>query len=230
MIISPGYREMLLSGMSVTLALSLGALALALVLGLIMASAKQSGNRLLAAVATAYTTVVRGIPDIALMLLLYYSLQIWLNQLTDALGWSQIDIDPFAAGIIALGVIYGAYFTETFRGAFLSVSPGQIEAGLAYGLTRWSCFRLILFPQMMRFALPGIANNWLVMVKATALVSIIGLSDITKGAQDAGRGSGKMLFFLCVAAAFYLAVTSISGALIHWLNKRYSVGVHEVEL
>lgn len=221
---------MLLDGMSSTLELSLSALALAVLLGLIMACAKQSGKRLLAVVATIYTTVIRGIPDIALMLLIFYSLQIWLNNLTDALGMSQIDINPFGAGIVALGLIYGAYFTETFRGAFMSVSPGQLEAGRAYGLSRWACFRLILFPQMMRFALPGIANNWLVMVKATALVSIVGLSDVTKGAQDAGRGSGQMLFYLGIAAVFYLAVTSVSGLVVHWLTKKYSVGVRGAEL
>lgn len=225
-----GYGGMLFDGMLMTLKLSLSALILSLLLGLAMAAAKQSGNWLLTSIATVYTTVIRGIPDVALMLLIFYSLQIWLNGLTDWIGIAQIDIDPFGAGVVALGLIYGAYFTETFRGAFMAVPHGQIEAGLAYGLTRWSCFSRILFPQMMRFALPGIANNWLVMVKATALVSIVGLSDITGGAQDAGKASGRMLFYLCVAAVFYLAVTSISGVVIHWLNRRYSAGVREAEV
>ncbi|MBZ4275396.1 ABC transporter permease subunit, partial [Mycobacterium tuberculosis] len=83
---------------------------------------------------------------------------IWLNMATDALGWDQIDIDPFLAGVLVLGFIYGAYFTETFRGAFLSVPRGQLEAGSAYGMTNWQVFTRIMFPQMMRFALPGIGN------------------------------------------------------------------------
>ncbi|NTJ11621.1 ABC transporter permease [Rhizobium lusitanum] len=226
--IGAGYRDMLLSGMSTTLLLSLSALLLALVIGLIMAVLKQFGGRFIGGVATLYTTVIRGIPDIALMLLLYYSLQIWLNNFTDWLGWEQIEISPFGAGVIALGFIFGAYFTETFRGAFMAVSAGQLEAGLAYGLTRRACFSRILFPQMMRFALPGIANNWLVMVKATALVSLVGLSDITRAAQDAGRGSGKILLFLFISAAFYLAVTTISSIAIHFLSRRYSAGVQEL--
>ena len=109
------------------------------------------------------------------------------ERLTDLLGGDQIDIDPFLAGILVLGFIYGAYFTETFRGAFLSVPRGQLEAGAAYGMTSWQTFSRIMFPQMMRFALPGIGNNWQVMVKATALVSIIGLADVVKASQDAGR-------------------------------------------
>jgi histidine transport system permease protein len=230
MLIPTGYLEMLLEGMLVTVHLSLGALLLAVVLGMVMASAKLSRSRFLVTVATLYTTVLRSIPDLVQLLLVFFSLQIWLNSLTDELGIRQINIEPFTAGILALGLIYGAYFTETFRGAFLSVPLGQIEAGNAYGLTGWQTFRLIRFPQMMRFALPGIANNWLVLVKSTALVSIIGLSDLTSAAQDAGRGSGNMLLYLCLAGGFYLAVTSISGIVVHLLQKRYSAGVREAEL
>lgn len=220
---------MLLDGMLVTLQLSLGALVIALFIGLVMAVAKRSGSKILVGVSTCYTTLIRGVPDLALMLLIFFSLQIWLNDVTDTLGFQQIDLDPFSSGMIALGLIYGAYFTETFRGALMAVAPGQVEAARAYGFSAWASFRLVEFPQMMRFALPGLANNWLVMVKATALVSIVGLSDVTKGAQDAGRGSGDMLFYLCVAASFYLAVTSVSGIAIYFLRKRYSTGTSEVE-
>lgn len=225
-----GYRGLLLDGMAVTLQLSCAALVIAIIIGLAMAAAKQSGSRVLAIVAGCYTTIIRGVPDLALMLLIFFSLQIGLNRLTDALGVSQWDIDPFTAGVVAIGLIYGAYFTETFRGAMLAVAPGQMEAAKAYGLTGWASFRLILFPQLMRFALPGVANNWLVMVKATALVSMVGLSDITKGAQDAGKGSGHMLPYLCTAAAFYLLVTGVSGLVLFWLKKRYSTGVREAEV
>ena len=142
---------------------------------------------------------MRGVPDLVLMLLLFYSIQIWLNDLTDLLGWDQIDIDPFVAGVAVLGFIYGAYFTETFRGAFLAVPRGQLEAGAAYGMTPWQVFSRIMFPQMMRFALPGIGNNWQVMVKATALVSIIGLADVVKASQDAGKGTLRFFFFTLLA-------------------------------
>lgn len=230
MFIPDGYQAMLLSGMRMTLSLSLSALALALSLGLIVAVARQFGGKIAQALSAVYATVMRGTPDIAMMLLLYYSLQIWLNDLTDALGVGQIEISPFGAGAIVLGVMYGAYFSETFRGAFMAVHKGQIEAGLAYGLTRWGCFRLILFPQMMRFALPGIANNWLVMVKATAVVSLVGLSDITRAAMDAGRGSGQTMLYLLICAGFYLLVSSVSIGIIHLLNRKYSTGLREAAL
>lgn len=230
MLITDGIRDMLWSGMTLTLELTLGSLVIAMIIGLVMAFAKESNTRVLSRFATLYTTLVRGIPDLALMLLIFYSLQIWLNALTDLLGVSQIDIDPFSAGLAALGLIYGAYFTETFRGAFLGMAAGQMEAARAYGLGRWACLRHVLFPQMMRLALPGLANNWLVMLKATSIVSIVGLSDITKRAQDAGKGSGDMLLYLCIAAGFYLAVTSVSSLFIIWLNRRYSQGTQEVRL
>ncbi|MFC0280010.1 ABC transporter permease [Falsigemmobacter intermedius] len=230
MAIPAGYRDMLLSGMFTTLTLALSALALALCLGLLVALARQSGGHIARTLAGTYATVMRGTPDIAMMLLLYFSLQIWLNMATDALGIGQIEISPFGAGAIVLGVIYGAYFSETFRGAFMAVPKGQIEAGLAYGLTRAACFRHILFPQMMRFALPGMANNWLVMVKATAVVSLVGLPDITRAAINAGKGSGQVMFYLLICAGFYLIVTALSTLLIAWLNRRYSVGVREVAL
>lgn len=224
------YSGVLLDGVIVTLKLSLSALILCVVLGLLAASAKLSSNWLLRSIGTLYTTLIRSIPDLVLLLLLFYSVQIWLNNLTDFLGWKSIGIDPMLAGIIALGVIYGAYFAETFRGAFISVPVGQIEAGRAYGLTSWQRFRLIMFPQMMRFALPGLGNNWLILVKSTALVSIIGLADVVKAAQDIGKSTSKLFFFLIAAAMLYLVITSVSSLIFAWLERRYAVGLREPTL
>jgi histidine transport system permease protein len=225
-----GYGPLILAGTWQTVKLSLLSLTLAFALGLVGASAKLSKNPISKGVGTVYTTLVRGVPDLVLMLLLFYSIQIWLNNLTDLLGWDEIDIDPFVAGVIVLGFIYGAYFTETFRGAFLSVPRGQLEAGAAFGMTSWQTFSRIMFPQMMRFALPGIGNNWQVMVKATALVSIIGLADVVKATQDAGKGTLRFFFFTLIAGAIYLAITTISNLVLLWLEKRYSIGVRKAEL
>ena len=225
-----GYGPVLLAGTVQTIQLSLLSLLVSFVLGLIGAGAKLSGNRLAVGIATGYTTLIRGVPDLVLMLLLFFSLQIWLNQLTDWLGLDTIDIDPFFAGVLTIGFIYGAYFTETFRGAFLSVPRGQIEAAVAYGMSRPQIFRRILFPQMMRFALPGIGNNWQVLVKATALVSIIGLADVVKAAQDAGKGTLQFFQFTLIAAAIYLAITTVSNLVLIWLERRYSIGVRKAEL
>ncbi len=225
-----GFGPLLLSGTWMTIQLALLSLLLSVIIGLIGASSKLSSIRILRYIATAYTTLIRSVPDLVIMLLLFYSLQLGLNQITEALQMDQIDINPFVAGVITLAFIYGAYFTETFRGAFQSVPRGQIEAAMAYGMTPWQVFHRVLFPQMMRFALPGIGNNWQVLIKATALVSIIGLTDIVKITQDAGRSTMQLFFFSIVAAAIYLAITTVSNLILMWLERRYSAGVRKGQL
>jgi len=222
-----GFGPLLLQGTWMTIKLSFLCLLLSVVLGLIGASAKLSRSALLRVPAQAYTTLIRGVPDLVLMLLIFYSLQTWLTQLTSALGWDYIEINPFSAGVITLGFIYGAYFTETFRGAILAVPRGQMEAATAYGLTRAQRFRFVLFPQMMRFALPGIGNNWMVILKATALVSIIGLADLVKVAQDAGKTTYQLFFFLVLAALIYLVITTASNYVLRRLEILYAAGTRE---
>lgn len=225
-----GYGPLLLSGTWMTIQLALLSLLLSVIIGLIGASSKLSNIKALRYIATTYTTLIRSVPDLVIMLLLFYSLQLGLNQITEALQMDQIDINPFVAGVITLAFIYGAYFTETFRGAFQSVPRGQIEAAMAYGMTPWQVFHRVLFPQMMRFALPGIGNNWQVLIKATALVSIIGLTDIVKITQDAGRSTMQLFFFSIIAAAIYLAITTVSNLILIWLERHYSAGVRKGQL
>lgn len=222
-----GFGPLLLQGSWMTVKLSFLCLLVSVGLGLIGASAKLSKSALLRVPAQAYTTVIRGVPDLVLMLLIFYSLQTWLTSLTEALGWDYIEINPFSAGVITLGFIYGAYFTETFRGAILAVPRGQMEAATAYGLTRTQRFRLVVFPQMMRFALPGIGNNWMVILKATALVSIIGLADLVKVAQDAGKSSYQLFFFLILAALIYLVITTVSNYVLRRMEIFYAAGTRE---
>ncbi|KIH82163.1 ABC transporter permease [Pseudomonas batumici] len=222
-----GFGPILLEGTWMTVQLSILSLLVSVLLGLIGASAKLSSITLFRIPAQLYTTLIRGVPDLVLMLLIFYSLQTWLSTLTDAMDWDYIEIDPFAAGVITLGFIYGAYFTETFRGAILAVPRGQLEAATAYGLTRAQRFRFVIFPQMMRFALPGIGNNWMVILKATALVSIIGLADLVKAAQDAGKSTYQLFYFLVLAALIYLLITSASNYVLRWLERRYAAGARE---
>jgi len=224
-----GFGPLLLQGTWMTIKLGILSLLVSIVLGLIGASSKLSKLRVLRIPAQIYTTLIRGVPDLVLMLLIFYSLQTWLTGLTEAMDWEYIEIDPFAAGVITLGFIYGAYFTETFRGAILSVPRGQVEAATAYGLKRFQRFRYVVFPQMMRFALPGIGNNWMVMLKATALVSIIGLADLVKAAQDAGKSTYQLFYFLVVAALIYLLITSASNFALRWAERRYAAGSREAQ-
>jgi len=225
-----GFSEVILKGALVTLELAIASVVLAVVIGLAGAGAKLSRNRPLAWLFEGYTTLIRGVPDLVLMLLIFYGLQMLLNVITDALGLEQFDIDPMAAGIVTLGFIYGAYFTETFRGAYLAVPKGHIEASTAFGFTSSQTFRRILFPAMMRYALPGIGNNWQVILKATALVSLLGLEDVVKATQLAGKSTWQPLYFALVAGGIYLVFTTVSAGILLWLERRYSVGVKRAEL
>ncbi len=222
-----GFGPLLLQGTWMTVKLSVLSLAVSVVLGLLGASAKLSSLPFVRIPAQLYTTLIRGVPDLVLMLLIFYSLQTWLTGFTDFMEWEYLEIDPFSAGVITLGFIYGAYFTETFRGAILAVPRGQLEAATAFGLKRGQRFRYVTFPQMMRFALPGIGNNWMVMLKATALVSIIGLADLVKAAQDAGKSTYQLFYFLVLAALIYLLITSASNFVLRRLERRYAAGSRE---
>ncbi|MBK6638805.1 MAG: ABC transporter permease [Rhodocyclaceae bacterium] len=224
-----GYGPAILDGAWVTLRLALLSLCLAFAAGLAGAAAKLSGTRILVWPATAYSTLFRGVPDLVMMLIVFYGGQVMVNQVTDALEWDYVDLSPFIAGVLTIGVIFGAYFTETFRGAFLAVPAGQMEAGRAYGMTSLQVFMRILFPQMLRHALPGIGNNWLVLVKSTAIVSMIGLADMNFVADQAGRTTHQPFLFYMVVCLLYLCVTSVSSWTLHRLERRYSVGVRQAE-
>lgn len=225
-----GFSQVILKGAIVTLELALSSVILAVLIGLLGAAGKLSRNRLLALLFEAYTTLIRGVPDLVLMLLIFYGLQIALNTVTDALGLAQFDIDPMVAGIITLGFIYGAYFTETFRGAFMAVPKGHVEAATAFGFTNAQTFRRILFPAMMRFALPGIGNNWQVILKATALVSLLGLEDVVKATQLAGKSTWEPFYFAIVCGVIYLVFTTASNGVLLLLERRYTVGVKRADL
>lgn len=226
-----GYFLTILEGAALTVAVSLASLLLAILLGLAGASAKLSGRKPLVAAATLYTTLVRGIPELVLMLLIFYGGTIGLNNLMEALGSEQtLDIDPFAAGVITIGFIYGAYMTETFRGAILAVPKGQMEAAWAFGMGPLRTFWRITLPQMIRYALPGFTNNWLVLIKATALVSLIGLQDMTYRAKQASSATREPFTFLLFAAGLFLLYTWVSLWVLRRVEARYSLGTKRGQL
>lgn len=225
------YLPYVLEGVGLTLSVAIGALILSTLLGIVAAAARLSSHPLPRGIATAYATLIRGVPDLVLMLLIFYGGQIALNAVVQRLGWGgetgSIDVDPFVAGTITIGFIYGAYFAETFRGAMLSVPVGQSEAALACGLSRAQTLVRIVLPQMIRHALPGFTNNWLVLVKSTALVSVIGLTDLMYRAKQAGAASRAAFFYFVVAAAIYLAITSISLLALRAIEHRHHRGVRQ---
>ncbi len=221
-----GYGPSILDGTLVTITISLASLAISMLLGIIGALSKLSGFKPLQFGAQAYTTIIRGIPDLVLMLLVFFGGQVLVNQVGPMLGYDEyIDINPFVAGVSTIGFIFGAYMTETFRGAILAVNKGQLEAGNAYGMNRFQVFRRILMPQMVRHALPGFGNVWLVLIKTTALVSIIGLDDMVRKAALAAGATRMPFTFYAVVAFNYLVITTISIFILKWLDTRYSTGV-----
>lgn len=237
------YLGILLDGAWLTIQVALLSLLLAVFLGLLGALAKLSHSVFFKGIATLYTTIIRGIPDLILMLLIFfggqvlvnnfsYSLNEWINRMASGFDptheWTAylpdyINISPYVAGIITIGFIFGAYMAETFRGAFLAVEKGQLEAATAYGMNKYKLFVRVMFPQMMRHALPGIGNNWLVLLKTTALVSVIGLQDMVKIAGDAGGSTQQPFTFYIAIALIFLFFTSVSSLLFRWAERKYTI-------
>ncbi|MDO4776002.1 MAG: ABC transporter permease subunit [Cardiobacteriaceae bacterium] len=223
------YQDRLLEGAKLSVALALCSLAVSLVVGIVVCLAKMSKNPWLRLPATGYTTIVRGIPDLVQLFLLYYGGQYLLNALSKAYGWGRLDMNPFITGVLAIGMIFGAYMAESFRGGFLAIPKGQIEAARAYGMRPGTIFWRISRPQMLRYALPSIGNNWLVLMKSTALVSLIQLQDLVFIANTSARTAQKKdlfagFWFYGAVAVFFLLLTTISIAVLWWLKRRYSTG------
>lgn len=220
-----GYLPFVLKGMLLTIEVALLSLVISVVLGMIGAVAKLSNSRIARFLAGIYTTLIRGVPDLVLMTMIFFGGQIMINNIGDKLGLEYIDISPFFAGTITIGFILGAYMAETFRGGIMAVSKGEIEAGKAYGMTPAQVFFRITFPAMVRHALPGFGNNWLVLAKTTALVSVIGLHDMVYNAGQAGGATRQPFTFYLLVAFLFLIITAVSDVGIRWLDRRYSVGV-----
>lgn len=226
-----GFLPSILQGGLITLSVALSSLAIAVVLGMLGASMKLSRSRTLKITSNIYTTVIRGVPDMVLMLLVFYGGQMAINRAAPWFGFDDyIDINPFIAGVATIGFIFGAYLTETFRGAIMAVPSGQREAAIAYGMNARQVFVRIVLPQMVRFAIPAFSNNWLVLVKSTALVSVIGLGDMMQRAGLAAGATREPFTFFATVAVLYLAITTVSILLLQALERRYSLGVRVATL
>jgi len=220
------YQDQLLAGTWVTIQLAIFSLLMAVFFGLIGAWAKLSSNRAAQRVAAGYTTIVRGVPDLVLILLVFYGGQQLVNSFGAFTGlWGYVEINQFASGVGTIGIVFGGYMTETFRGAIIAIPKGQIEAGVACGMSRALVFRRIIWPQMVRYALPGFSNNWLVQIKSTALVSVIGLQDVVYNGFVAGRSTRQLFTFMFAVLIIYLALTAVSDLALRWLDRKYSKGL-----
>jgi His/Glu/Gln/Arg/opine family amino acid ABC transporter permease subunit len=194
----------------VTIGVAVCSLVLGLVLGLAGAGALLRGRGALCAVTRAIGTAIRGVPELLTVITIYYGGQVAMNNLANYLGASPIDVDPFIAGALALGLVFGSYAMDVFAGAVLAVDRGQTEAASSLGLTRWQLFRLVVFPQSLRIALPGLSNLWLVLIKQTALIAAIALNEIMQTSANAVSVTKEPFEYFAFACFVYLVLTTAS--------------------
>ena len=212
-----------------TLGVGAGALMVAIVFGLIGAAGKLSHRWAAQKLAFLYTTLVRGIPELVLIIVLYYGIPTLVQTIVRvSVPGFRLDFNPVVTAIVVIGLIYGAFMTEVFRGAFLAVPNGQMEAARAFGMSRFKTFWRIHMPQMWRFALPGIGNVWMVLIKATALVSVIGLHDTLYWSEKAGEALHEPFKFFLIAAMIFLGITFISEQVFRFAESRAQRGVQKV--
>ncbi|WP_213308082.1 ABC transporter permease [Paraburkholderia sacchari] len=216
-----GWGAALLQGALVTLEISFGAFAVGLLLGLAGAAAKLSGVRTLERIANTYTTLCRAVPELLLILLLYYAGTDAVNLLMRAIGVGDVSVNGFAAAVTVLGIVQGAYAAEIIRGAVLAIPYGQIEAGRAFGARPALVFRRVILPAMAPYALAGFANLWLILVKDSALISVVGYSELLYTAKQAAGSTREYLHYYLMVAAVYFAITTVSGAFFREIERRF---------
>ncbi len=220
------YMPLLLRGAVTTLSLALAALVMATALGALGAWGKVAGGRIARGLVFAYTTIVRGVPDLVLILLIYFGGQRLINVAAKSVGLDYVELSKFWAGVAAIGFIYGAYLTETFRGAYMTVHGGQREAAMSLGMRPLQVLRAVTLPQLIRFALPGYANVWQVLIKSTAVVSVIGLEDLVGLANDAGKSVREPFLFFAAVFVMYLFFTWVSQSIFNAAERRYALKEH----
>jgi His/Glu/Gln/Arg/opine family amino acid ABC transporter permease subunit len=222
-----GYGDEFLRGAFLTIQLSVCSYIVAFLLGLLGAGAKLSGNKILYRIGDLYTTLVRAVPELLLIILIFYAGGSAIKALLLNIGLvgENFQVNAFAAVVVALGLIYGAYLTDVLRGAIQAIPKGQTEAARAYGMHAPMRFRRIIFPQMIRFAIPGMGNQWLNITKDSALVSVVGAFELVSAAKSAASQTKEYLFFYSVGAACFLMLTIVSMIVLQHIERRASRGV-----
>jgi polar amino acid transport system permease protein len=220
-----GFGAQLALGALMTVRLAFAALALGLALGLLGAIMKSSRNKILFYIGDTYSTIFRGVPELVVVLLIYFGSTSVLTTISGWFGGGFVELNPFAAGTLALGICFGAYATEVFRGALQTIPRGQYEAGMALGLRKSRIFRKLILPQLWRIALPGLGNLFMVLMKDTALVSVIGLEETMRKAQIATGVTKEPFTFYFAAACIYLCITIVAMISLQLLERRANRGI-----
>ncbi len=216
----PGWGGYLLSGLLVSLQVAGLGYVLGLVIGVIGANASRSHHLMIKDLIIIYTTVVRSVPELVLILLVYFALPELINHIISSLGMEKIEINGFVAGVIVIAIVQGAYATEVIRGAINSIPIGHIEAAHSFGMHPFVIFYRIIIPEMLPGALPGMSNLWLIATKDTALLAVVGFTELTLVARQAAGATKSYFLFLLAAGVLYLAVTIISDRLFKYTEKR----------
>lgn len=206
----PGWGATLAVALSKSMMIALGAFGLGLLIGIGGAYGKLYGGPVTRDLLGIYTTIVRAVPELILILILYFAVTSSLNSLLLAWGFERVQISGFAAGIAVLGVVQGAYATEILRGAILSVPAGQIEAARCMGMPPLTLAWRVTFPQMLAAAIPGLANLWLIATKDTALLAVVGFGELTLVTRQAASTTKAFFTFFLAAGLLYLIVSIVS--------------------
>jgi His/Glu/Gln/Arg/opine family amino acid ABC transporter permease subunit len=217
-----GFFLQILAGVVITIKLACCAALVGMMIGLFGSLLESIRTPWLRYTAASFIFIIRGLPELLVLFFIYFGITAILSNLFH----HYINISAFAAGVIALGLIFGAYASQVFRGAYLAVETGQIDAGRALGLDQRQIFIYIQLPQAWRHALPGLGNLWLVLLKDTAIVSLIGLSDIMNQAKIAASTTHQPFTFYLIAALMYLVITSLSQQVLNRLSIRANRYIH----
>jgi polar amino acid transport system permease protein len=206
-----GWGDELAAGVWLTIRLALATLPFGLVLGFLVALARNSGKRWLTVPGNIFTTLFRGLPELLTLFIVFYGGQILLQEIVALFGDGRVEVSSFVAGLIALGLVFAAFSSEVFLGALRAIGKGQYEAAHALGIGPVATMRLVVLPQLVRLALPGLANLWLALLKDTSLVSVIALNDILRQTSIAVGVTKQPFFFYFVACMLYLVLSIISS-------------------
>lgn len=214
-----GWLDDIAYGVFITVSLAICTLPIGLAIGFAVALAKQSTEPTLRIAGNIYTTIFRGLPELLTLFLIYFGVQVGLQQVVGFFSpGTSVEVNSFVAGMVALGVVFSSYASEVFLSAFRAIPRGQYEGGYSVGLSSGRTMRLVILPQLIRIALPGLSNLWLILLKDTALVSAIGLSDILRQAGVAARVTREAFMFFSLAMLLYLVLAIVS-----------SIGINAIE-
>jgi polar amino acid transport system permease protein len=215
-----GWGDEIASGVIITVTLALATLPFGLLLGFFIALAKDSNFFNDTATTEIYTTIFRGLPELLTLFIVFYGAQIIVRQIAGFfVDRPTIEINSFVAGMFALGLVFSSYASEAFVSAFKGIPNGQYEGGFAVGLTRFQTMRLVILPQLIRLALPALSHLWLILLKDTALVSVIGLADILRQSGIAARVTKEAFLFFGMACLLYLVLAIISSVFLGYIER-----------